>query len=202
MISARKRAANQANAQASTGPKSAAGKATSTQNARRHGLNLPVWADRRLLAEAEKLARDIAGEDHHLLILARPIAEAQIDLLRVRSARHGLISRCWSDTEYRPAVNVMESVRLPGKMLRVLDRGEEISPAMQEQLVRPEGAEKLALVLSALARRLAVFDRYERRALSRRKFAIRAYDVARSLELRKNNPIAEKPVLAKRSQKT
>jgi hypothetical protein len=43
----------------------------------------------------------------------------------------------------------------------------------------PQGPDKLATILSGEAEKLLAMDRYERRALSRRKFAIRAFDEAR-----------------------
>jgi hypothetical protein len=45
----------------------------------------------------------------------------------------------------------------------------------------PQGLHKFATIVSQEAKRLLAMDRYERRALSRRKFAIRAFDAA-------NNP--------------
>jgi hypothetical protein len=62
MISARKVSANRANARASTGPKTASGRARAARNALCHGLSLPVYSDPALSEELEALAREIAGQ--------------------------------------------------------------------------------------------------------------------------------------------
>jgi hypothetical protein len=130
MTSARKRFTNAQNARACTGPKTAAGKARSARNARRHGLTLPVLGDPVLAPEAEALARKIAGEGASAARyeLAARIAEAQIDVRRIRLVRRDL---------------------------------------MEE-----------AVSTNTVPRQLVAVDRYEGRALSRRKFAIREFDAA------------------------
>jgi hypothetical protein len=88
VTSARKIRANRANARASSGPKTAAGKAQSAQNAFRHGFNVPIWLDPTLASDGEALTQRIVGKgpDAHVLEPARRVAEAQIDL-RIAGAR-------------------------------------------------------------------------------------------------------------------
>ena len=89
MTSARKIRSNRANARSSTGPKTAKGKGRSARNALRYGLSLPVLSDPTLSQEVAALARQIAGADAtpEIQELARHIAEAQVDLRRVRGLR-------------------------------------------------------------------------------------------------------------------
>jgi hypothetical protein len=102
MTSERKIRANRANFRASTGPKTALARARVARNALRHGLNLPIYSDTALSEEGEALAREIVGADvdTERKEFARRIAEAQIDLRRVRHARHQLFSETLSDPDY------------------------------------------------------------------------------------------------------
>ena len=182
MASARKVEANRANARSSTGPNTARGKTCAAQNARRHGLSVSVLLDAALSAEAENLAREIAGKGTtpEILKLARRVAEPQIDVMCVRQARLDLLSRNLNNLNYRPDKHFRSRF---ARHMRQL--GPETPPSREvAQLAdfvlhrKPEGAEKFAYILSDLARELGAMDRYERRALSRRKFAIRAFDAA------------------------
>ena len=102
MISGRKLNANRMNARASTGPRTTVGKQRAARNALRHGLSSPISSDPALYIEVESLAQRIAGKgaSHEQQELAIRIAEAQIDLLRVRRAQHDLIDRAHGDYGY------------------------------------------------------------------------------------------------------
>jgi hypothetical protein len=156
VASTRKIQANRANARASTGPKTAQGRARTARNALRHGLSVPVFSDSVFSEEVDALAREIAGPDAgaEVLELARRVAEAQIDLRRVRYAHH----------------QVLRGLRVVGAFTPTPDGVVEFLDS------KPSGPLKLAMILSDKAGQLLAIDRYERRALSRRKFAIRAYD--------------------------
>jgi hypothetical protein len=172
--------ANRANARASTGPKSTHGRMRSARNALRHGLSLPVYADQALSEEVEALAREIAGVDASAEIqeLAQRIAEAQSDLRRVRDARHQLLSQALSDPYYDARANVREKLTVIRQLLRP-NAPDVPLEAVTKYLTRvPEGPQKFALILAQELQQLSAMNRYERRALSRRKFAIRAFDFA------------------------
>ena len=181
MTSERKIRASRANARASTGPKTAQGRSRAARNALRHALSLPVHSNPVLSEEVEALAREIIGTDSNAekQELARRIAEAQIDLRRVRYARHQLISDALSDPDYESEMRRKKSA-LVIRCARLFGLSTPMSNNVMEFLhSKPEGANKFATILADKTCQLLALDRYERRALSRRKFAIRAFDAAR-----------------------
>jgi hypothetical protein len=171
---------NRANARASTGPKTRRGRSRSAKNAFRHGLSLRVESDLALFEEAEALAGQISGPhaSTHIQMLARPVAEALIDLRRIRYARHQLLTRALSDPHDGNRTNVREKRKAAPSLLRP-NAPEVLRAALVESVSStPDGARKIATILSQQAGPLGAVDRYERRARSRLKFAIRAFDAA------------------------
>ena len=184
MTSERKIRANRQNARASTGPKTANGRARSARNALRHGLSLSVLLSAALCRDVDALARELAAPDAkaHVLERARRLAETQIDLCRVRYAQHHLLSSKLSDPYYESHADA----RKKGALLRACLKNDLANTPLPSVIVNfvtttPQGPEKCALILSQ-EHKLRALDRYERRALSRRKFAIRKLDEARLLE--------------------
>lgn len=185
MTSTRKTEANRKNARASTGPKTARGRAHAAQNAFRHGLSLPVCSDPALAHEVGALAREIAGTDARAEIqeLARRAAEAQIDLRRVRYARHRLLSEALNDPYYESRADARMKISVLSRLLRPKAPDIPIGTLSAFLTATPKGPQKFAVILSREAKQLLRLDRYEQRALFRRKIALRALD-----DMRQSDP--------------
>ena len=179
MTSIRKIKANRANARASTGPTTPQGRAHAARNALRHALSVSVLSDPFLSEEVDALAHEIAGPDAVAEIQepARRIAEAEIDLRRARYACLELLTRALGDQDDEFEARVRKRDAVVRGLARV---NGPFAPmpydAVELRYSTPKGPLKLASILSDTARQLLAMERYERRARSRRKFAIRAYD--------------------------
>ena len=149
MTSDRKTSANRANARVSTGPNTVNGRARSAQNAFRHGLSQPVHSDQVLSKEVQALARLIAGSNAsaHMQMLARQVAEAEVDLRRVRLASHQILSQAGSMSV------------IPGPLLTNTSAMPEA--AQEEFAPLTLLADKLATILAQQAKAIEAMHRYE-----------------------------------------
>lgn len=172
--------ANRRNSKASTGPKSLKGKASVASNALRHGLAVPISDDRQFDDIIERLAVEICGSDRETrrLNAARRIAEAQADLHRIREARSLLLRD--------PIHHQKRRLREVVKSLIEADSEEDGSKADILAYLGRGGVDFISLELPAdigfIATRLNRIDRYEKRALARRRIAIEQFDEINQFE--------------------
>jgi hypothetical protein len=141
MTNLRQLQANRANARRSTGPKTPEGRAKSSQNARRHGLRAPIGSNPSLVRRIDDMARDIAAGDPAVHELAVRVAEAQLDVERVRFVR-----TLW--------------------LGRVLDQSREDHSAAMKKIATVDGYEGRALSRRATAVRALVRARRGKQPLS------------------------------------
>ena len=149
------------------------------QNALRHGLARAIASDEHWSEPVRLLMDAIVGgdRDEERLYLARAIAEPVMEVMRVRRARQALLDVALRTQRFGPdplkVLGPRKYVMLAGKKLPQrgsIESDRELNPfPLDEQEDREAAIAEVVLKLSAL-------DRYERRALSRRKFAIRDWD--------------------------
>jgi len=125
MASEKQIAANRANAQKSTGPKTMAGKLKSSRNAYQHGLSSPLRLDPVTSARADAIARALTGEDanENTLKLSAELAHAQLELERIRSTREDLMAKFGLD---QPEIRTL-------RRLAALDRYERYAYTRRRQ---------------------------------------------------------------------
>jgi hypothetical protein len=87
MATERQIAANRANAQRSTGPKTAVGKMKSSRNAFRHGLSGPLPLNLARWSEIEAIAQALTPQGAEQGRAAIEFAKAQVELRRIDAIR-------------------------------------------------------------------------------------------------------------------
>jgi len=173
MASERQIVANRRNARKSTGPRSGAGKKRASHNAHRHGLTSSIASTAAFAKQLDKLVREIAGdtEDAIMLERARAVAQAELELARVRRAKLALIERASAFGELDPPQpTVTQMIRL----LHAFDRGRLIlpKPVASSATMPSQEPDRSAEAVRRVLPELRKLDRYERRAAVRRDRAV------------------------------
>ena len=200
MTSERKILANRQNAQKSTGPKTTTGKSRASRNAVQHGLEGMNFGNPGYCVQVERLAKAICpgASDPFRYEQAIIIAESQMFVARVRAARVAAIERIRNSAvePLRPGniqrvTNILrlstkalrEATKLMGNAAKIQEYRDNLIQSILLSQVLHQEIDKLTPQtfdeterLSRALPELLSFERYERRALSRRKRAIRAFD--------------------------
>ena len=160
-----------------TGPKTTEGKRASSLNALRHGLNLPIDKDLAYGVKVGRLAQFLAGPDASQteLAWAHRAALAHMEVLRAREAIRQVFERPMRSKRRTKLRDVFAKLRrqyyddpdvsifddYPEKLADIVYSKSSIDPMdhLRDRLVEME---KL--------------DRYQMRAVSRRKFALREFE--------------------------
>jgi hypothetical protein len=179
--------ANRRSAGRSTGPRSKAGKARASRNACRHGLSSSSISSNAVFAkELDQLARRIAGDTKDRLTLqhALTIAEADLQLARVRRAKIALIQRvCAFGALEREDVLIVEGFALTHLQVAKILLGRRmpnLQPWIDPAATLPnQEPDRTAEAIRRALPELVKLDRYERRAASRRHKAVMAFIAAR-----------------------
>lgn len=169
------------------GPKTEAGRARSAQNARRHGLSLNIAKLEQYSSEREELARSIAGPEagEATDAVAQQIADAEFDLRRVRQVREELFTELAASVDApieataakitRSESALIEKIRILEGRKRPLKNQEAVLTRLRlalERLKTAPGASRRRGASASPLDQLISIERYERRALSRRRKAI------------------------------
>jgi hypothetical protein len=161
-------AANRRNARKSTGPRSGAGKERASRNAYRHGLTLSITSTAAVAKQLDKLVRKIAGNTEDAIVLerARAIAEAELELARVRRAKVALIERASAFGELDPPqFTVTQVIRL----LNAFEWGRPIPKPIDASTTMPsQEPDRSAEAVRRVLPELRKLERYEHRSAARR----------------------------------
>lgn len=190
MISKQRLRANRENARKSTGPKSASGKNRSSRNALRHGLDALHVHDTLTNERIERLAAMICGDNAKPIEqeLATTIAEYQVTLSRIRAARICAVERLRASGV--PSYVLYVSNNLPEAMAENdAKRRSRSDPFPDATADYVDGNRRPRSDIESLQRalpQLLAIERYEKRALSKRRRAIDAFQYIRSARVSEN----------------
>jgi hypothetical protein len=215
----RKAAANKRNSRNSCGPRTAAGKATASRNALKHGLSALVYRQPAPSAEIERLAKAFCGtsENRELLAQARVTAANALVLRAIGAQKVAAVERLREPTaiafakgdnslelgkarllqtqlareeidelvpklleKYKDRIEskglcAHSGLIVPNSLLCLLEGSDSIEHEQRaRQLVEEQGRNEFQALEEAAAD-LVRLDRYERRAWSQQKRAIRNF---------------------------